>query len=138
MVLWKEEMHRAVLTYVRPAFRFMLEVAGGRLADITDAKSKMGFNSPITKKYYAALTRFSEEVTKSIEDWALVSKGKDIVTERATLKTPITDINKEILIFRDILCAMIDEELWFTPRWHNLLLKVAKEEGLLEPTPEPV
>ena len=115
MVIWKEELHRGILYFVRPAFRFMEAIAAGTFKDIINEKQKSGYNSDVVKRYYRVLTRFADYFEKNID-----------VSYAIELKT-----------VRDILCTMLDEELWWTPRWHNILLNLAKEEGLLEPVQEP-
>lgn len=91
----------------------------------------------LTQKYFDVLTKFADQLDIDMRKYDDKRNGK-LAAEYAILPLDKQhEISREIKTFRDVLCAMIDEELYFTPRWHNQVLKIAKEEGLLEPVPEP-
>jgi hypothetical protein len=137
MVIWKHEVKRGVLYFLRPAFRFILEAGSGGIKDVIDAKLEKGFTMQLTQKYFNVLTKFADEVDKQLITHEIAA-GNDMQPRHSRIEVPgTTSIRSEIIIARNMLCTMIDEELYWTPRWHNMLLKIAKEEGLLDPVQEP-
>ncbi len=137
MIDWKGDIHRGVLYFVRPAVKMVEAMTAGMFQDIIAAKMKAGFSMELTNKYYRVLTRFADEMDKQLIEHEAAA-GRVIPEVATPLGTvTFTTIKSEILTLRDVLCAMIDEELYFTPRWHNQLLAIAKEEGLLDPVEEP-
>ena len=115
MVIWKSELSRGILYFVRPAFRFLEQVTAGTFQDIIAAKRKSGYNIDVVKRYSATANKLAAEIEKE--------GHKDVADELRTVA--------------ELVCVMLDQELYWTPRWHNIALSAAKEEGLLEKTHEP-
>lgn len=135
--MWKEQLHSGILYFLRPAFRFVLEAGSGGVKDVIDAKLAKAFSMQLTQKYFNVLTKFADEMDKQQIEY-LKEHGQQLVPQHSRVEIPGTSsIKQEIIIARNLLCTMIDEEIYWTPRWHNMLLRLAREEGLLEPVNEP-
>jgi hypothetical protein len=111
----KEEIHRAVLHFVSPAFEFMLKVATGTFRDALTAKKELGYNQAMIKKYDILLIKFAEYLR--------------------SINCPSTA--DQVMAVKDILLMQLDEELYFCPRWHNKFIELAKECGCLDKAVEP-
>jgi len=112
---WPYSLKKLVHWVLKPLWKNFILYARGISHEQLQAKYQQGWDIQLVAGIHKALFRFAEEIP------------------------PAGDPGRRdaIKAFADVLCLMLDSERFWTPRWWNIMLKIAQDEGLLKPVPEP-